>query len=120
MSTDKKTEVTGAMTGVRAKFMAEKENAGTEENVLPRSKVKITIPEVINHGAWIKAQRQAKGDVGNAQLAFIAATVRFEGEQLTVADLRELCDARDIMFMVAAIFGDEDDDELGNEEVVLN
>jgi len=111
VSNKKKTE----MTGVKAKFMAEKENAGTDEKVLPRSKVKITIPQVINHGAWMKAQRQAKGDVANAQLAFIAATVRFEGEQLTIADLRELCDARDIMFMVASIFGDDDEDEVGND-----
>ena len=119
MSGEKKSE----LTGVRAKFLAEKEKAKVQEKILPRSKIKITIPDIINHGVWMVAQRQAKGDIDKAQLSFIAATVHFEGEQLTIADLRELCDARDIMFMISSIFGDEEEEgeeELGKDKIALH
>ena len=105
-------------TGVRAKLMEHKRaNAGTYEKELPQSGVKVQIPEFINHGHWMRAQRQAKGDVPRAQAAFVVATVLFEGEKLTLADVNDgLIDAKDMLFLIGEIFGDDDEVEAGEGE----
>lgn len=102
--------------GVRAKLAAHREaNSGTYEETLPQSDITVEIPNFINHGKWMLAQRQAKGDVPKAQAAFVLATVTFEGEKLTMADVQEgLIDAKDMLFLIAEIFGDDDDD--GDDE----
>ncbi len=106
--------------GVRAKLLEHKQaNTGTYAETLPQSGVKVEIPEFINHGSWMRAQRQAKGDVPRAQAAFILGVVTFEGEKLTMADLQEgLIDAKDMLFLIGEVFGDDDEDEdgLGNEK----
>lgn len=104
-------------TGVRAKLAAHKEaNSGTYDETLPKSGIKVQIPNFINHGKWMAAQRQAKGDVPRAQAAFIVATVLFEGEALMMADVQEgLIDAKDMLFLIGEVFGDEDDAD-GEEE----
>ena len=103
-------------TGVRAKLAAHKAaHSGQDEKTLPRSGITVQIPEFINHGAWMQAQRQAKGDTARAQAAFVIGAVTFEGEKLTMADLQEgLIDATDMLFLIGEIFGD--DDEGGNDE----
>ena len=108
-------------TGVRAKLAAYKDaNSGSEETTLPRSGITVQIPNFLNHGAWMLAQRQAKGDVPKAQAAFIVGTVMFEGEKLTMADVQAgLIDAKDMLFLIGEIFGDDDDedgDEAGNDK----
>lgn len=103
---------------MRAKLAAHKEaHSGFEEKELPRSGIKVEIPEFINHGKWMQAQRQAKGDVPKAQAAFIISTVKFEGEKLTMADVQEgLIDAKDMLFLIGEIFGDDDEDEEDGQE----
>lgn len=103
-------------TGVRAKLAQHKEdNSGTYSETLPKSGVGVAIPNFINHGKWMLAQRQAKGDVPKAQAAFVVATVLFEGEKLTMADVQAgLIDAKDMLFLIGEIFGDEDDDDDGS------
>lgn len=100
-------------TGVRAKLTAHKEaHSGTYEETLPQSGITVQIPDFINHGKWMKAQRQAKGDVPKAQAAFIVGVVQFEGEQLTLADIQEgLIDAKDMLFLIGEVFGDDDEDD---------
>ena len=105
-------------TGVRAKLDAHRQgNSDTYERELPASGVKVQIPNFKNHGKWMRAQRQAKGDVPKAQAAFVVATVTFEGEQLTMADVLEgLIDAKDMLFLISEIFGEDDGEEdEGNE-----
>lgn len=109
--------------GVRAKLAEYKaNNAGVEEKTLPRSGITVQIPDFINHGAWMLAQRQAKGDVPKAQAAFIIGTVKFEGEKLTMADVQAgLLDAKDMLFLIGEVFGDDGDDEgevddMGNDK----
>ena len=103
-------------TGVKAKLAKSKaeKSAQFETETLPVSGVDVSIPQFIDHGAWMIAQRQAKGDVPTAQTAFVAQVVKFEGEKLTLADIRELCDAKDILFLISKVFGDEEDE--GKEE----
>lgn len=103
--------------GVRAKLNAHREkNAGMRSATLPKSGVKVDIPHFFNHGAWMAAQRQAKGDIPTAQAAFITGTVLFEGEKLTMADVKSgLIDAKDMLFLIGEVFGDEDEAEEGNE-----
>lgn len=108
-------------TGVRAKLAAYKdEHSGSDETTLPRSGITVQIPNFLNHGAWMLAQRQAKGDVPKAQAAFIVGTVMFEGEKLTMADVQAgLIDAKDMLFLIGEIFGDDDNeggDEAGNDK----
>lgn len=102
-------------TGVRAKLKAHKDaNAGEYERTLPQSGVTVQIPEFLNHGAWMVAQRQAKGDVPTAQAALIVGTVKFEGEKLTMADIKAgLVDAKDMLFLIGEVFGDDDEDDTG-------
>ena len=108
-------------TGVRAKLAAHRsEKSGFRAETLPQSGIKVEIPEFLNHGKWMRSQRQAKGDVPKAQAAMVMASVLFEGEQLTMADVHSgLIDAKDMLFLVGEIFGDDDDDDeandLGNE-----
>lgn len=109
-------------TGVRAKLAAHKARAGEDHRseTLPQSGVTVTIPGFLNHGQWMRAQRQSGGDVATAQAAFVSEVVRFEGEKLTLADMRELIDAKDMLFLISEIFGDDkqaeggDDDEVGS------
>ncbi|MCC2099161.1 MAG: hypothetical protein KDJ29_19890 [Hyphomicrobiales bacterium] len=115
--TDVKEKAKDQFTGVRAKLAAAKA-AEAEKSVkpnegfpLPHSGIICQIPGHINHGAWLKAQRQGKGDIGAAQTAFISEVVLFEGEKLTIADVRELLDARDFLALVGEIFGDDDEDK---------
>lgn len=110
---------TKEFTGVRAKLAQHRaDSAGHREETLPRSGVTVQIPEFFNHGAWMIAQRQAKGDVPRAQAAFIVGTVKFEGEKLTLADIQAgLVDAKDMLFLIGEVFGDDDgdEDEFGDE-----
>lgn len=101
--------------GVRAKLAARKAaNAGARSETLKKSGIEVSIPNFINHGLWMKAQRIAKGDTAKAQTAFIAETVLFEGEKLTITDIAELVDAADTMQLIGEIFGD-DEDEAGDD-----
>lgn len=108
-------------TGVRAKLATKK--AALAEKVqaftLPVTGIAITIPLWRPNLAWVKAQRNAKGDVAAAQSAYAAELVKFEGEKLSVADLRELLPADDIMFIVGKLDADgsedEDEDASGND-----
>lgn len=110
---------TTEFSGVRAKLAAHKAKAGEDHKTetLPQSGVSVTIPGFLNHGQWMRAQRQSGGDVATAQAAFVSEVVRFEGEKLTLADMRELIDAKDMLFLISEIFGDDkeaegsDDDE---------
>ena len=96
--------------GVRAKLQAHKDaNAGARPVTLGESAIDCTVPNFINHGAWMRAQRVAKGDTAKAQAAFICETVLFEGEKLTIADLSELVPAADAMQLIGEIFGKDDD-----------
>lgn len=106
-----------SFTGVRAKLAEAKSRAEAQasEETLPISGVKVTIPGYINHGQWMVAQRQGKGDIPIAQLAFVAQVVLFEGEKLTLADIRSLVDAKDVMFLVAKLFGDKDEEDADGE-----
>lgn len=108
--------------GVRAKLFAYKEaHAGFFEETLPKSGVTVQIPNFLNHGEWMKAQRQANGDVPKAHAAFITGTVTFEGEKLTMADIQAgLVEAKDMLFLIGEIFGDDeaeaDVDDAGNDK----
>lgn len=100
-------------TGVRAKLVAYRDdNAVPLHKTLPRSGVKVAIPQFINHGHWMKAQRQAGDDIAKAQGAFVVEVVRFEGEKLTMADL-QFIDAKDMLFLIKEVFGDDEDGEEG-------
>lgn len=102
-----KTEVNG----VRAKLKAHKDaNQGERPVPLRRSGVACTVPNFINHGLWMAAQRIAGGDATKAQAAFVAEVVRFEGEKLTLTDLAELVEAGDMMQLVAEVFGRRQDE----------
>jgi hypothetical protein len=98
-------------TGVRAKLNDyKKANTGHQEKTLPKSGIKVKIPDFMNHGAWMGAQRQAKGDTAKAQAAFVVGTVLFEDEKLTMADIQAgLIDASDMLFLIGEIFGDDDE-----------
>lgn len=95
---------------VIAKLRANKEaKSGTNEFPLEESGVVATIPEFINHGRWMAAQRIAKGDTPKAQAAFICEVVRFDGEKITLTDLAELMPAGDTMALLGEIFGGDDE-----------
>ncbi len=82
------------LAGVRAKLKAHKDaNTGTRAVTLDESGVTCAVPNWINHGLWMRAQRIAKGDTAKAQAAFVAEAVLFEGEKLTITDLAELVPA---------------------------
>lgn len=105
------------LTGVRAKLKAHKDaNPGTRSVTLDESGVTCSVPNWINHGLWMRAQRIAKGDTAKAQAAFVAEAVLFEGEKLTIADLSELVPAGDVMQLIGEVFGKDsgDDAEAGD------
>lgn len=95
---------------VIAKLKAHKAaNSASYEFPLEESGVVATIPNFINHGRWMKAQRVAKGDTPKAQAAFICETVLFDGEKITLTDLAELVPASDTMALLGEIFGGDDE-----------
>lgn len=83
--------------------------SGTYDFHLEESGVVATIPNFINHGRWMAAQRIAKGDTPKAQAAFICEVVRFDGEKITLTDLAELVPAGDTMALLGEIFGGDDE-----------
>lgn len=100
-----KNEESNQPAGVRAKLQAHKDANQNDRTVtLRRSGVVCTVPNFINHGQWMAAQRIAGGDVQRAQAAFVAEVVRFEGEKLTLADIHELLPAGDVMQLTAEVF----------------
>lgn len=102
--------MTDELTGVRAKLKANKDaKVGARDFPLKESGVTATIPNFINHGLWMKAQRVAKGDTPKAQAAFVCETVLFDGEKLTITDLTELVPATDVMELLGEIFGGDDE-----------
>lgn len=103
------------LNGVRAKLKAYKEaNAGARSITLDESGIACTVPNWINHGLWMRAQRVAKSDMPKAQAAFVCETVLFEGEKLTLTDLAELVPASDVMQLIGEVFGrDADGEEAG-------
>lgn len=113
---------TKKLEGVRAKLDAHKTNASDQAHVktraLPKSKVEVTVPGFINHGAWMKAQRLAGGDTPKAQAAFVSEVTLFEGEKLNLTEMTELCDAQDVLFLIGVIFGDDETPKVGNDIVL--
>lgn len=96
------------------KLMANKEaKSGSYGFPLEESGVTATIPNFINHGAWMAAQRVAKGDTPKAQAAFVCEVVLFDGEKLTVTDLAELMPAGDTLELIGEIFGKDDTEGKG-------
>lgn len=111
------------LTGVRAKLKAHKEaHAGSRTITLSESGITCTVPNWINHGAWMKAQRIAKGDTAKAQAAFVCEAVQFEGEKLTITDLSELVPAGDVLQLVGEVFGNDGEPSAagGNAPVAMN
>lgn len=103
--------------GVRAKLLANKAaKAGSYDFPLNECGVTASIPNFINHGLWMKAQRIAKGDTTKAQAAFICETVLFDGEKLTITDLSELVPAGDTLALIGEVFGKGEDDEEGKDK----
>ncbi|PYE87502.1 hypothetical protein [Phyllobacterium leguminum] len=97
------------LTGVRAKLKAHKEaSAGSRTVKLDESGIECTVLNFINHGAWMRAHRTAKGDNPKAQASFVAEVVRFEGEKLTLTDLTELVPAGDMLQLIGEVFGGKD------------
>lgn len=108
MAAEKKAQ---ELTGVRAKLQANKEaKSGSYTFPLDECGVTASIPNFINHGLWMKAQRIAKGDTPKAQAAFICEAVLFDGEKLTITDLQELVPAGDTLSLIGEIFGKGDDE----------
>lgn len=96
---------TDAGTGVLAKLAAHKDNNSGERTItLNGCGVAVSIPNFINHESWMRALRQADGDGVVAQAAFVAEVARFEGEKLSLTDLRELLDVDDGRQLTAAVF----------------
>ncbi|QGA56160.1 hypothetical protein [Brucella sp. 2280] len=109
------------LSGVRAKLKAHKDaNAGDRTITLSESGISCTVPNFINHGLWMKAQRVAKGDMPKAQAAFVCEVVRFEGEKLNLTDLAELVSSGDTLQLIGEIFGGKDDNAEGEPGNVLN
>lgn len=109
------------LTGVRAKLKAHKDaSSGTRRVTLNESGVFCEVPKWINHGAWMRAQRVAKGDVPKAQAAFICEVVLFEGDKLTIADIGELVPAGDMLQLIGEVFGKDEDDEGNASEPTVN
>lgn len=104
------------LSGVRAKLKAHKDaNSGERTITLSESGISCTVPNFINHGLWMKAQRVAKGDTPKAQAAFVCEVVRFEGEKLTLTDLAELVSSGDTLQLIGEIFGGKDGDSAEGE-----
>ncbi|SCD23524.1 hypothetical protein [Brucella inopinata] len=109
------------LSGVRAKLKAHKDaNSGERTITLSESGISCTVPNFINHGLWMRAQRVAKGDTPKAQAAFVCEVVRFEGEKLTLTDLAELVSSGDTLQLIGEIFGGKDDNSEGELGNVLN
>ncbi len=103
------------VTGVRAKLAKHKAaNQDSREVTLPECGIVCQIPKFINHGLVMASQRQAKGDMAMGQTALVAQVVKFEGEKLNLADLRELLDGKDMLFLIGEVFGGDDDDDAGD------
>lgn len=105
------------LTGVRAKLAAYKDaHQGSYFVILKKSGVTCEVPNFINHGRWMAAQKIGKSDLPKTQAAFVCETVRFEGEKLNEADLRELVPAGDIMQLINEVFGGDDDEDAEGED----
>jgi hypothetical protein len=103
------------LTGVRAKLKAHKDaHSGSRSVTLDESGIACTVPNWINHGLWMKAQRVSKGDTAKAQAAFVCEAVLFEGEKLTITDLSELVPAGDVMQLIGEVFGNDEATDEGN------
>ncbi|MUZ74102.1 hypothetical protein GOZ90_15550 [Agrobacterium vitis] len=103
--------------GVRAKLLANKAaKSGSYDFPLTECGVTATIPNFINHGVWMRAQRIAKGDTTKAQAAFICETVLFDGEKLSITDLSELVPAGDTLELIGEVFGKGEDDDEGKDK----
>ncbi|BCH55270.1 hypothetical protein GOZ89_16240 [Agrobacterium vitis] len=97
--------------GVRAKLLANKAaKTGSYDFPLKDCGVTASVPNFINHGLWMRAQRIAKGDTSKAQAAFICEAVLFDGEKLTVTDLAELVPAGDTLALINEVFGEDEDE----------
>lgn len=111
------TEPLGVVARLKAR-KAELEKAGQGSVALPMSGITVTFPRFKNHGRWQAAQRKAKRDVSRTQTIYLVDVCRFDGEKLTLTDYDELMPLEDTWELIAAVFGDDDDqDAEGN---VLN
>ena len=85
----------------------EAHNGGREVVPMPVTEVEVTIPAHRPYEVMAQAQRRSKGKPDRATMLMVQAMARFDGERLTVADIEELLDGRDVTALVGAIFGDD-------------
>lgn len=101
-----------ARTSVLDKLRAHKDgHAGDTSFVLAETGVTVTLPKFRPHDTWIRSQRLGKSDPMLAQVYYIVALAKFDGERLTAGDYRELIPAGDHMAIVTKVFNGPDDDE---------
>lgn len=83
--------------------------------VLPRSKIKVTLPEDWHISDTQAAQRIAAGKPELLQLALFQRVCLFNGERWTIAQIEENINGRDYFELMGEFFGHENEEgEMGN------
>lgn len=90
----------------------------TRAVILPRSKIKVHIPEDFHVSDTSAAQRYGKGDMVKTNLALFQRTCRFsDGEAWTIDQIRDAIKGRDWLFLCNEFYDDgtgDDEDAAGN------
>ncbi|MFG1409514.1 hypothetical protein V5G24_00240 [Xanthobacter sp. VTT E-85241] len=83
---------------------------------LPRSKIKVHIPEDFHVADTSAAQRYGKGDMVKVNLSLFQRTCRFNGGEVWRIDqISEAIKGRDWLFLCNEFYDDGSDDEAGDE-----
>lgn len=89
-------------------------SAGRKATTLPSTGVSVSWPEFKPHGIWMKANRLAKGNPQSTMDFYLPLICRFDGENMTIAEFRELIPTEDVLHLIGEVMGDdatEPDDE---------
>lgn len=114
------TEAATAESGLIAKLKKHKAaKSGTDSTVLPDTGITVTWPQFKPHGIWMKATRLAKGDPQGAMNIYLPLLCRFDGEQMTVAEFKDLVPTDDVLHLFGNVMGrmatdDDGDDDAGD------
>ena len=82
----------------------------TREITLPRSKIKVAVPEDFLVSDTSAAQRYGKGDMVKVNLALFQRTCLFNGEKWRIDQISEAIKGRDWLYLCSEFYDDGGDD----------
>lgn len=87
-------------------------NAGSNSTKLPDTGITVSWPKFKPHHIWMKAQRLSKKNPHAVVDNYLPLICKFDGENMTLEEFKELIPTDDVLHLVGEVMGDDEDEDV--------